>query len=339
MLVLGCIAVAAGLHHQLRAGAPRMDATAWSASEVDEMCLLPFGLEEALLPGETKQVHLYEARFLQLFEEAESKHASCVGQLLITPSGNVAAVTSLLEIEESRKQDVGVWAKLRCVGRIRLAEVDQTEFGFVRASVSLVTDDPLEGEDMGKAVGECLEAHAACHELQTKLDQRANGEASDSEGATSSEGDDERARLESLLNSIDSASASAVSSSGMPSSGGRVEWGHEVTQGSLGFVTALPRVLAARREMLCFRGLDEAPASSLDEHMQRLWGVQTESDAEDQLLSFAASACLSVKERAMALMETNTLERVQAATASFRESQRRLAAQVALADAAGDASL
>ena len=73
--------------------------------------------------------------------------------------------------------------------------------------------------------------------------------------------------------------------------------------------------------------------------MQRLWGVQTESDAEDQLLSFAASACLSVKERAMALMETNTLERVQAATASFRESQRRLAAQVALADAAGDASL
>ena len=37
----------------------------------------------------------------------------------------------------------------------------------------------------------------------------------------------------------------------------------------------------------------------------------------------------------MALSETDTLERLQSATASFRETQRRLAAEVALADAAG----
>lgn len=30
---------------------------------------LPFGIDDVLLPGETKQLHLYEARFLALFEQ------------------------------------------------------------------------------------------------------------------------------------------------------------------------------------------------------------------------------------------------------------------------------
>ena len=34
----------------------RMDAHAWREAEVNELNLLPFGLDEALLPGETKQV-------------------------------------------------------------------------------------------------------------------------------------------------------------------------------------------------------------------------------------------------------------------------------------------
>ena len=334
MLLEICVAAATALHpmrtaanalHPTRVAAPRMDAAAWRASNVNELNMLPFGLEEALLPGETKQVHLYEARFLQLFEEAEAKHNSCVSQLLVTPGGNVAAVSSLLEIEESRKQDVGVWAKLRCIGRIRLAEVEPTDFGYVRAQVSLVTDKPPGDEDIEAALTECLEVHAGCRELQAKLSRRTNtdSEGGDTEG--DAEGGDERSGLKALLDSLSDGGGADE----------RVEWGHELREGSLGYDTALPRLRDARRQTLCLRGLDEAPANGLDERMQKLWGAADESEAEAQLLSFTAAACLSVRERAMALTETSTLERLQAATAAFRESQRRLAAQLALADATG----
>jgi len=112
-----------------------MSATQWLDTGNYELNLLPFGLQEGLLPGETKQVHLFEARFLELFVEAEAKHDSCVGMLLFTPSGNAAAITSLLEIEESRRQDVGVWARLRCVGRVKLLDVNQTDRGYPKAKV------------------------------------------------------------------------------------------------------------------------------------------------------------------------------------------------------------
>ena len=63
-----------GLLHaplSMRAPPPRMDAFSWqqqlseSQTTLAELNLLPFSLDEALLPGETKQVHLFEARFLE----------------------------------------------------------------------------------------------------------------------------------------------------------------------------------------------------------------------------------------------------------------------------------
>ena len=315
---------------QPRLGAPRMMAAYdWVDKRTDELNLLPFGLEELLLPGETKQVHLYEARFLALFEEAEASHDSCVGQLLITPNGNVAAVTSLLEIEESRRQEVGVWARLRCVGRVRVADLEQTDYGYVRAEVGLVTDggdDPVDEE----ALSECLEAHAACRDLEIKLLRR---------GSSDAEGEDEDSP-EGGVSGLPPSLAGLAEQLGSLGSGAatQVEWGHEVSDvGELSYDKPLPELVAARREKLCFRGLDLPPGEGLDERVQRVWGAESEAEAEAQLLSFAAAACLGERERATALRETSTLERLQSATAAFRESQRRLAAELALADAAGGA--
>ena len=196
-------------------------------------------------------MHLFEARFLELFVEAEAKHKGCVGQMLVLPSNGVASVTSLLEIEESRRQEFGVWARLRCVGRVRLKEAEATDFGFVRAQVDLVTDDA--SEPVGPAtVSECLEAHSACRELEEKLRARRG----------KGEGD-------------------AAASGGLPV-GERVEWGHERTS-TAGFETSLASLRDTRREMLCFRGLDAAPASHLDERVQRLWGATDEDEAEVQV--------------------------------------------------------
>ena len=81
--------------------------------------------------------------------------------------------------------------------------------------------------------------------------------------------------------------------------------------------------------------MDAPPASALDDNIQKLWGAESEKEAEAQLLSFSAAACLSTRERARALLETDTLERLQSATASFNEASRRLAAEVAIAGLGG----
>ena len=324
-----------GLLHaplSMRAPPPRMDAFSWqqqlseSQTTLAELNLLPFSLDEALLPGETKQVHLFEARFLELFTEAEAKHSGCVGQLLITPGGNVAKITSLLEIEESRKQDIGVWARLRCVGRVELDDVEQTDFGYARAKVGLVTDKASDPVD--EAVEECLQAHENCRSLEEKL-RIKKAEASGGSGVKASDmasGPEKDALAEALNKLVD------IQSSG--SADARVEWGHEVPA-VIGFESSLQTVRDKRRECLCFRGLDAPPASALDDNIQKLWGAESEKEAEAQLLSFSAAACLSTRERARALLETDTLERLQSATASFNEASRRLAAEVAIAGLGG----
>eukprot|EP00965_Chrysotila_dentata_P159897 5281757-Pleurochrysis_carterae.AAC.2 len=73
------------------------------AESGQKLGLLPFGVADAMLPGETKQVHLYEARFTHLFESATRNHG-CLGQLLVTRDSGVAAVTSLLEVGQATCQ-------------------------------------------------------------------------------------------------------------------------------------------------------------------------------------------------------------------------------------------
>ena len=290
-----------------------MEASAfeWQSKDCKNLNLLPFGLDDVMLPGETKQVHLFEARFLELFTQAEASDHGCVGQLLILGDGGVVAYTSLLEIEESRKQDIGVWAKLRCVGRVKIADLEPTDFGYYRATVDLVSDQPSEqvGEE---ALEECLAAHADCHELESKL-VAARGEGGSR--AEEEEEDDDDDDEDNIMKT--------------PRPGERVEWGHEVnTQDT--FAKPLPELRDSRREVLCARGLDAPPTSGLDADLQRLWGASSEAEAEAMLLSFSAGAYLSPQQRAKALGEKDTIERVQSATSTFREVSRRLAAELAL---------
>ena len=224
------------------------------------------------------------------------------------------ASTALLEIEESRRQDIGVWAQLRCVGRVEIEELEPTDFDYYRASVRLMVDEPSEpvGDDV---LRECLEAHASCQELESKLaSARGSGGIGGDEAAEAEADGDE------LRQAVDP--------------GERVEWGHEMSAPS-DFSIPLPKLLDSRREVLCSRGLDAPSTSTLDGELQRLWGAQTEAEAEAMLLSFSASAYLSPQQRAVALGERDTLERVQSATSNFRELGRRLAAEVALAEAVG----
>ena len=102
--------------------------------------MLPFPLEECLLPGETKTVHLYEARFLSLMEDCLGVGSSAratsseVGHLLFTGEGYAAQVLTMCEIVEWRKEEIGVTATLLGRRRARLLEVIESE-PYLRARV------------------------------------------------------------------------------------------------------------------------------------------------------------------------------------------------------------
>ena len=103
------------------------------------VCILPFGYDEALLQGETKQLRLYEERFLQLFDDAQEHHAGVVAMGLLAESGIIQTVP-LCEIESSaRMEGFGIFVTIRCVGRAQLIQVTQTE-PYLKATCTELSD-------------------------------------------------------------------------------------------------------------------------------------------------------------------------------------------------------
>jgi Lon protease-like protein len=86
---------------------------------------MPFPLADLLFPGEQKRLHLYEARFLALFEASVKNHGSCVGQLGYFEEGELAATAVLCEILEWRRMDVGVFVRMRAASRVTVKGVVQ----------------------------------------------------------------------------------------------------------------------------------------------------------------------------------------------------------------------
>ena len=93
-----------------------------------------------------------------IFEIVQSH--SCVGQMLFTEANEVIGVTSLLEILEYRQEEVGVWARLRCVGRVELQDIKQTDFQYVMGTASLLHDQP-DGEVSLAGLGAAPESVSA----------------------------------------------------------------------------------------------------------------------------------------------------------------------------------
>jgi hypothetical protein len=92
-----------------------------------EICLLPFPYDEVLLQGETKQLRLYEDRFIQLFDDAMDRHEGCVAMALLSTAGIIQTVP-LCEIEAyNRMEGFGIFCTIRVVSRAKLVEITQQE--------------------------------------------------------------------------------------------------------------------------------------------------------------------------------------------------------------------
>ena len=88
--------------------------------------------------------------------------------------------------------------------------------------------------------------------------------------------------------------------------------------------------LAARQtDELCAVDLDRPALDSLA-RLHALWGVTSEREALEHVLSFAACAALSPYTRAKALGITNTAERLQHARNALRRASKMAAARLAV---------
>lgn len=101
--------------------------------------ILPFSYTEVLLQGETKQLRLYEDRFVQLFEHSQKYHAGVVAMGLLADTG-IVQVVSLCEIEAyNRMEGFGIFVTLRVVARGTVLELTQQE-PYLQAIVTERTD-------------------------------------------------------------------------------------------------------------------------------------------------------------------------------------------------------
>lgn len=92
-----------------------------------EICILPFPYEEVLLQGETKQLRLYEDRFIKLFNHCMEKHSGVVAMGLLAESGIIQTVP-LCEIEAyNRMEGFGIFVTIRVVGRAKLEQITQQD--------------------------------------------------------------------------------------------------------------------------------------------------------------------------------------------------------------------
>lgn len=142
MLLLATVVAGFQLNH--RPGFSSRALVGRAASALEEMACLPFAADEVLLPGQSRYLHLYEARFLALFEYATSKCDSelCMG--FFVGDGALLATATRARIDSWKQLDVGVGATVTGVARCAVESICTEDRPFLVANVRRVVDDDAE---------------------------------------------------------------------------------------------------------------------------------------------------------------------------------------------------
>jgi Lon protease-like protein len=103
------------------------------------ICILPFSFTDVLLQGETKQLRLYEERFIHLFQDAMENHCGVVAMGLLADSGIIQTVP-ICEVEAyNRMEGFGIFVTIRVVARAQLLEITKQE-PYIRAACLEIND-------------------------------------------------------------------------------------------------------------------------------------------------------------------------------------------------------
>lgn len=88
------------------------------------IALLPFGVRDVFLPGMTKSLHFYEARWLRMFEEVLATPSRQFAHVIVAPERQaMAAHAVLVRILDWRRMDLGVKVKIAGIGRVKVGSL------------------------------------------------------------------------------------------------------------------------------------------------------------------------------------------------------------------------
>jgi len=119
---------------------------------------LPFPYEDVILQGETKQLRLYEDRFIKLFDKCQTEHHGMVCMGLLTEGSGIVQTAALCEIEDfNRSNEFGIFTTIRVVGRIKLLELTQME-PYICGICSEVIDEVPPSLDLPNMVADGIQS-------------------------------------------------------------------------------------------------------------------------------------------------------------------------------------
>ena len=157
-----------------------------------EICILPFPYNEVLLQGETKQLRLYEDRFIKLFEYSQDKLSGVVAMGLLAESGIIQTVP-ICEIEAyNRMEGFGIFVTIRVVGRAQLQEVTQQE-PFLTGVCREISDKIPPNLELPNLVASNLENFML---LLSSMEHRLSQAMNDKEGNEDEESAEMRKRIQ-----------------------------------------------------------------------------------------------------------------------------------------------
>lgn len=143
-----------------------------------ELPLLPFDINQVLVPSESKTLHLYEARFLALLEESLFKKKKFFVHFVLDPiaiSGSsveasfAATCGCLVFIENIERLDVGALVSIRGIGRVKIVKFLQAD-PYLKGVVVPMQDRVHDyASEMSSKVMELKEALYSLNSLEIKL--------------------------------------------------------------------------------------------------------------------------------------------------------------------------
>ncbi|KAJ8541794.1 hypothetical protein K7X08_002610 [Anisodus acutangulus] len=143
-----------------------------------ELPLLPFPIEQVLVPSETKTLHLYEARYLALLEESLFKKKKLFVHFVLDPiaindtSGEAsfaARYGCLVAIEKVEQLEIGALVSIRGIGRVKILKFEQAEPYLTGAVIPLLDNIPHSDTELSSKVLEIKEALRSLNSLEIKL--------------------------------------------------------------------------------------------------------------------------------------------------------------------------
>ncbi|XP_010543720.1 PREDICTED: uncharacterized protein LOC104816539 [Tarenaya hassleriana] len=150
-----------------------------AASSLD-LPLLPFNMNEVLVPTESKTLHLYEARYLALLEESLQRKNNLFVHFVLDPVSISQTATEasfaarfgcLVVIESVERLDVGALVCIRGVGRVKISRFSVSEADpYLSGEVNPMRDYlVLESDELNSKVAKLKESIRNLNSLEIKL--------------------------------------------------------------------------------------------------------------------------------------------------------------------------